>query len=194
MSSNKLCIGFNFKHEYAKMSRGGKREKFRKWGLKGATSAAFAVSVGEKFIIKKKRGDPVLKVTDDGRGQHMQRDLVPELACFPVLIVNLSIDFCFQTASNTYYRKIFPIQLDLDAFCLSAKQNRTNRDDWVRLVRLSSVIERTSLINRTHRKVPVRLCSITEPIEPQSDRLGSIEFDGFWFGFAVRSTMSVIKL
>ena len=34
-----------------------------------------------------------MKVTDDGRGQlgHMQRDLVPVLACFPVLIVNLSI-------------------------------------------------------------------------------------------------------
>ena len=49
---------------------------------------AFAVSVGEKFIIKNKRGDPVLKVTDDGRGQlgHMQRELVPVLACFPVLI------------------------------------------------------------------------------------------------------------
>ena len=159
---------------------------------------AFAVSVGEKFIIKKKRGDPVLKVTDDGRGQlgHMQRDLVPELACFPVLIVNLSIDFCFQTASNTYYRKIFPIQLDLDAFCLSAKQNRTNRDDWVRLVRLSSVIERTSLINRTHRKVPVRLCSITEPIEPQSDRLGSIEFDGFsnWSTSNCRASPSLAML
>ena len=93
LSSNKLCIGFNFKHEYAKMSHGGKREKFWKRRLQAATSAAFAVSVGEKFIIKKKRGDPVLKVTDDGRGQlgHIQRDLVPVLACFPVLIVNLSI-------------------------------------------------------------------------------------------------------
>ena len=54
---------------------------------------AFVVSVGEKFIIKKKRGHPVLKVTDDGRGQlgHLQRELVPVLACFPVLIVTLSI-------------------------------------------------------------------------------------------------------
>ena len=51
------------------MSRGRKREKFWKRGLKAATSAAFAVSVGEKFIIKNKRGNPVLKVTDDGRGQ-----------------------------------------------------------------------------------------------------------------------------
>ena len=52
---------------------------------------AFAVSVGEKFIIKMKRGDPALKVTDDGRGQlgHLQRELVPVLACFP--ISNLSI-------------------------------------------------------------------------------------------------------
>ena len=53
----------------------------------------FAVSVGEKFITKKKRGDPVLKINDDSRGQlrHLQRDLVIVLACFPVLIVNLSI-------------------------------------------------------------------------------------------------------
>ena len=45
--------------------------------------------VSEKFIIKKKRGDPALKVTDDGRGQlgHLKRELVPVLACFPVLIV-----------------------------------------------------------------------------------------------------------
>ena len=70
--------------------------------VKAATSAAFAVSVGEKFIIKKKRGDPVVKVTDDGRGQlgHMQRDLVPVLACFPVLIVNLSI---LNHQNNKYF-------------------------------------------------------------------------------------------
>ena len=53
----------------------------------------FAVSVGEKFIIRKKRGDSVLKVTDDGRSQlgHLQRELVPVFACFPVLIMNLTI-------------------------------------------------------------------------------------------------------
>ena len=34
--------------------------------------------------------------------------------------------------------------------------------------------------NRTLQKVPVRLCSITEKIKQQSDRLGSIDF---WFGF-----------
>ena len=47
----------------------------------------FAVSVGEKFIIKK-REDPALKVTDDGQGRlgHLQRELVPVLACFPVLL------------------------------------------------------------------------------------------------------------
>ena len=54
---------------------------------------AFTVSVGEKFIFKKKSGDPALKVTDDGGGQlgHLQREPVPVLACFPVLTVNLSI-------------------------------------------------------------------------------------------------------
>ena len=53
---------------------------------------AFTVSVREKFIFKK-RGDPALKVTGDGRGQvgHSQCELVPVLAHFPVLIVNLSI-------------------------------------------------------------------------------------------------------
>ena len=51
---------------------------------------AFVVRVGEKFIIKKKRGDPVLKVTDDGRGQlgHLQRELVPVLACFHCDFIN----------------------------------------------------------------------------------------------------------
>ena len=55
---------------------------------------AFIVSVREKFIFcKKKMGDPALKVTDHGRGQlgHLHRELGPVLACFPVLIVNLSI-------------------------------------------------------------------------------------------------------
>ena len=50
--------------------------------------------------------------------------------------------------------------------------NRTQLLDWVRL---DSVIE----LNRTHKNVPVRLCSIAEPIE----RLGSI---GFNHGFLVR--------
>ena len=39
----------------------------------------------------------------------------------------------------------------------------------------SSVIE----LNRIHKKVPVRLCSIAEPIE----RLDSIGFDWFWVRF-----------
>jgi len=66
-------------------------------------------------------------------------------------------------------------------FCFSTEQNRTNR---VYLVRLGSVIE----LNRTRKKVPVRLCSIAEPIELQSNdwvRLGSI---GFWFGFVRLAT------
>ena len=63
--------------------------------VKGYHDCSFAVGVGEKFIIKRKRGDrdPGLKVTDDGRGQvgHLQRELVPVFTCFPVLTVNLSI-------------------------------------------------------------------------------------------------------
>ena len=56
--------------------------------------------------------------------------------------------------------------------------------DWV------SVIE----LNRTHKKVPVRLCSIAEPIELQSNdwvRLGSI---GFWFGFVRLATPGLSEL
>ena len=49
--------------------------------------------------------------------------------------------------------------------------NRTQSLDWVRL---GSVIE----LNRTHKNVPVPLCSIAEPME----RLGSIGSIGFWFG------------
>ena len=47
--------------------------------------------LSQPVSVKKKRGDPALKVTDDGRGQlgQMQRELVPVLACFPVSILNL---------------------------------------------------------------------------------------------------------
>jgi len=62
-------------------------------------------------------------------------------------------------------------ELKLDAFCLSVKQNR-----------LSS-IGSIEFGNRTHRKAPVRLCSIAEPIEQQSDRLGSIKFYCFLVRF-----------
>ena len=52
---------------------------------------SFAVRVGDKFVVKQKRGDrgPPLRVTDDDRGQlgHLQRDLVTVL-CY---IVNESI-------------------------------------------------------------------------------------------------------
>ena len=61
------------------------------------------------------------------------------------------------------------IQLKLAAFCLSTEQNRT----W------SGRLKLIEFGNRTHRKVRVRLCSITEgePIEQHSYRLGSIEFN-----------------
>ena len=44
--------------------------------------------------------------------------------------------------------------------------------------------------NRTHRKFPVRICSITEPVEQQSDRLGSIDF---WLGFVRLTTPDFCK-
>ena len=64
--------------------------------------------------------------------------------------------------------------MKLDAFCLSAKQNRSSIE----------------FCNRTHRKVPVRLCPITEPVEQQSDRFGSIDF---WLGCVRLTTPDFYK-
>ena len=51
--------------------------------VKGYHECSFAVRVGDKFVVKQKRGDrgPALRVTDDDRGQlsHLQRDLVTAL-------------------------------------------------------------------------------------------------------------------
>ena len=79
---------FQFQTRVRKDVTGGrKHQQFWKRWLKLPRVPAFAVSVCEKFIIKK-REDPTLKVTDDGQGQlgHLQRELVPVLACFPVLL------------------------------------------------------------------------------------------------------------
>ena len=48
--------------------------------VKGYHECSFAVGDGEKFLIKRKRRDPVLKVTDDCRGHACVS------ARFPVLI------------------------------------------------------------------------------------------------------------
>ena len=51
--------------------------------VKGYHECSFAVHVGDKFVVKQKRGDrgPALRVTDDDRGQlgHLQRELVTVL-------------------------------------------------------------------------------------------------------------------
>ena len=48
--------------------------------VKGYHKCSFAVRIGDKFVVKQKRGDrgPALRVTDDDRGQlgHSQRELV----------------------------------------------------------------------------------------------------------------------
>ena len=45
--------------------------------VKGYHECSFAVHVGDKFVVKQKRGDrdPALRVTDDDRGQlgHLQQ-------------------------------------------------------------------------------------------------------------------------
>ena len=51
--------------------------------VKGYHKCSFPVHVGDKFVVKQKRGDrgPALRVTDDDRAQlgHLQRDLVTVL-------------------------------------------------------------------------------------------------------------------
>ena len=51
--------------------------------VKGYHNCPFAVRVGDKFVVKRKRGDrdPALRVADDDRGQlgHLQRELVTVL-------------------------------------------------------------------------------------------------------------------
>ena len=60
--------------------------------VKGYLESPLSPSVSVKsLLLRRKERDSALKVTDDGRGQlgHLQRELVPVLACFP--ISNLSI-------------------------------------------------------------------------------------------------------
>ena len=67
------------------ITEGRKREinNSRSAGYRLPRVPSFAVSVGEKFIIKKKRRDrgPALKKTDDEHGQlgRLQRELMPVL-------------------------------------------------------------------------------------------------------------------
>ena len=95
-----------------------------------------------------------------------------------IVLISLTLAPLVKTQLKSEF---LPILLRVNAyqccipFCFSTEQNRTNRVDWVRL---GSVIE----LNRTHKKAPVRLCSIAEPIELQSNdwvRLvfGSVSFD-----------------
>ena len=89
--------------------------------------------------------------------------------------LNLACELMLVRLSYLAKREIFPMSLIFIPFFFFVEQNRTNHVDFVRL---SSLIELTSLssINRSHRKVPARLCSINEPIEQQSDQLCSIDF------------------
>ena len=54
-------------------------------------------------------------------------------------------------------------------------------DMWLNKITylLTYLIELTSSINLTHRKGPVRLCAITEPIEQQLVRFRSIDYAGY---------------
>ena len=114
-------------------------------------------------MVKKKRGGrgQALKVLDENRRVqlgYLQRELVPVL--WPLTDkVELVLHYKIEIIKSIQF-------------------------DWfgsVRLVRLSS-IGSIEFGNRTHPKVPVRLCSIAEPIAKQSNdwvRLifGSDSFD-----------------
>ena len=69
------------------VTEGGKREinNSRSAGYRLPRVPSFAVGVGEKFIIKKKKRDrrPDLKEPDDEQGQlgHLQCELLPVLWC-----------------------------------------------------------------------------------------------------------------
>ena len=78
--------------------------------------------------------------------------------------------FVFKLLQIHTRGNIFSIQSKLDAFCLSAKQNRTT---------VIATIGSIEFDNRTDRKVRVRLCLTTEPIEQQSNRLHSIDNAGY---------------
>ena len=72
MLSNKLFIGFYFKHEYNTQDSDRAEVKLTilEAVVKGYHECSFAVRVGDKFVVKQKRGDrgPALRVTDDGHG------------------------------------------------------------------------------------------------------------------------------
>ena len=143
----------------------------------------FAVRVGDKFVDKQKRGD---------RGPALSYRVRNWRWPWPALVHwNVLISLTLAPLVKTQLKSEFlPILLRVNAyqfcipFCFSGEQNQTNRVDWVQL---GSVIELT-------KKVPVRLCSIAEPIELQSKdwvRLGSI---GFWFGFVRLTTPGIMQL
>jgi len=93
--------------------------------VKGYYECSFAVHVGDKFVVKQKRGDrgPALRVTDEDRGQlgHLH---FTYLSLTLALLVNTQLESEF-----------LPILLRVNAyqFCIpfrfSTEQNRTNRAD-----------------------------------------------------------------
>ena len=99
--------------------------------VEGYHECSFVVSVGEKCIVRRKRGDqgPVLKVLDENDRDQLGHSTTCRLSSIG------SIKFGNRT-------RVFG--------------------------------------SRTHRKVPVRLCSIAEPIEKQSHDWSLIEFDWFF--------------
>jgi len=106
--------------------------------------------------------------------------------CHHVCLSNLKLALSHElllTAQNINW-KIFVVKLL--QIHTRGRSFRFNWN-WIRFVFLRNEIEVIMLIefdwsdyefgNWTHRKVPGQLCSITEPIEQQSDRLGLNECD-----------------
>ena len=82
--------------------------------VKGYHECSFAVRVGDKFVVKQKRGDrgPAVRVTDDDRGQlsHLHRERVTVLWPLTEKLRVNAYQFCIP-------------------FCFSTEQNQTNRLD-----------------------------------------------------------------
>ena len=156
---------------------------------------AFAVRVDETFITKKKRG---LRFSseDNWRWPRPTWIFATRTGACACMFTSINCEFiAFESLNDkdfssglveiflfsncfkyTYYRAICPIQLRPGAFCLFAKQNRTNHVVWVRLVRLSSVIELTEKFDYRTNWTTIRPIGFDSFLV----RFRSIDYAGCW--------------
>ena len=117
--------------------------------VKGYHECSFAVRVGDKFVVKQKRGDrgPALRVTDDDRGQlgHLQRELVTVLwpsymwcnvkECVRVLHCEvLDGKFCVDKQDMTFIKTKLPA-------CVENERERVRREKEEKLEKIRKLKE-----------------------------------------------------